>query len=530
MDEERSTPLDKSFRRRDFVVASAATGLALAGPLNYAAIARQSRVPFAKGGKFKHGVAAGFPSQRGATLWTRLSGLERRSKLTLEVARDKGFRKVVKEREVVAAPNMDFTLHERIGGLKPGKEYFYRFATKNKSSRVGRFRTLAPPDSTRKVKIGFYSCQSWEAGFYNAQAGLAEEDLDLVVCLGDYIYERIFFEGPAGRKADTTGVEGNVQTLEEYREKYRLYQSDKDLQDMHAAHAFVSVWDDHEVEDNYAGDEQDSAEPDPNNENNGQPRRIPFLERRRNGYKAFFEAMPRVRFKGDRNRIYGSLRLGGLAERFLTDQRQYRDPQPCMDAQLTPCPAADDPGRKMLGDEQKAWFKRAVPGSNATWKLWGSEVMLMSVDVPAGQPAILDAWDAYAAERQEILDTFRAAGVQNLAAVTGDIHTFFAGDLSTTGRSGGRPIGVELVCGSATSPGIPEALNVPSSTLEALAAANNPHIKYDEYDSRGYGVVTVTKDALVTEFKTVDIQTRGAAPQSLATITVDSGVPAVNVG
>jgi len=520
--------LNKDLRRREFVVAGAVTGLAIAGPLNYAALARQAKAPLAKKGKFKHGVSAGMPTDKAVTLWTRVTGLERDSSLILEVATDKGFRKVVKTKDVVVKKDNDFTAHERIKKLKPGEEYYYRFATANKSSRVGKFRTMPPADSKQALKIGYYSCQNYTAGFYNAQAALAKEDVDLVVCLGDYMYERGFFDGP---RPDTTGAnkDGNVQTLEEYRDKYKLYQADKNLQDMHAEHGFVIVWDDHEVEDNYAGDEQDSKEPDPNKENNGEDRRVPFKQRRKNGYKAFFEAHPRVRIKDDRNRIYGSMRLGGMAELFLTDQRQYRDPQPCMDAQLSPCPDTTTPGRKMLGDTQKAWFKSAVPSSSATWKLWGSEVMLMAVEAPKGQPAILDSWDGYEAERKEILEHFVSNGVKNLAALTGDIHTFFAGDLTTTGDDQGQPAGVELVGGSATSSGIPEELGVPAPTLEALAAANDPHVKYYEFESRGYGVVSLSTDKLVCEFKKVAVDVEGAQPELLKTIEVDNGVPAVRV-
>ncbi len=291
--------------------------------------------------------------------------------------------------------------------------------------------------------------------------------------LGDYIYERHFFDGPPER-VDKTGAnkDGNVQTLDEYRQKYRLGQSDPNLQDLHANYPMVSVWDDHEVEDNYAGNQQDSAEPDPNKENDGTPRRIPFMKRRKNGYRSYFEATPRIRMKSDANQIYGSYRLGSLADLFLTDQRQYRDVQPCNDPILEPCPETKDPGRTMLGDEQKKWFKKAVPQSKAKWKIWGSELMLMSIDVPKGSPALVDAWDGYEAEREEILSSFKARGVENLAVITGDIHTFFAGDLSTTGDDQGDPIGVEFVGGSATSFGIPETLGVPDpATLKALGLA-----------------------------------------------------------
>ncbi|HXV52282.1 MAG TPA: alkaline phosphatase D family protein [Solirubrobacterales bacterium] len=512
----------QGLRRREFLVGGAAAGLTLAAPLNYAAIARGQRLPFAKGGKFAHGVASGFPSPKAITVWTRLSGIDRSSKLTVEVATDKGFNKVLESVAVKAEKSRDYTVHHRIKGLEPGEQYFYRFFTQGKESRVGKFRTAPPTDSKETIRIGYFSCQNWNAGFYNAQAGLAKEkDLDLVLCLGDYIYEKGTYSGP---RSDTTGVngDGNVQTLDEYRQKYRLYQSDKALQDMHAAHPFVMVWDDHEVEDNYAGDED--------LDNGGDIRRVPFEERRKNAYKAFFEAMPKMKVKGDPTRIYGSAKLGGAAELFFTDQRQYRDTQPCDDAILGgPCPDAENPARTMLGATQKAWFKSAVSKSKANWKLWGSETMVMSVDQPQGTAVQLDAWDGYSGERKEILEHFVANGVQNLAAITGDIHTFIAGDMTTTGRQGGTPAGVELVGGSATSLGLPEFLGVPSSALYPIAAAEDPHIKFVDLDRRGYAVVTATKKDLTCEFKAVDALTPGATPTPLKAFRVVDGVPALQV-
>ncbi len=484
-------------------------------------MARAKRVPFAKGGKFAHGVASGFPSPKAITVWTRLSELDGSSKLKVEVATDEKFRKVVESASVSAEKGRDFTVHHRIKGLKAGEEYFYRFFTGGEESRVGRFRTAPPADSKETIRIGYFSCQNYNAGFFNAQAALAKEkDIDLVICLGDYIYEKGTYEGP---RTDTTGVngDGDVQTLDEYREKYHLYQSDKDLQDLHAAHPFVMIWDDHEVEDNYAGD-QDL-------DNGGDARRVPFEERRANAYKAYFEAMPKIQVKDDPTRIYGSAKLGSAAELFFTDQRQYRDIQPCDDAILEPCPEADDPGRTLLGAEQKAWFTKAVANSKANWKLWGSEVMLMSLDLPKGSPALVDAWDGYAAERQEILEGFIASGVDNLVALTGDIHTFIAGNMTTTGRDDGQPAGVELVGGSTTSLGLPEFLGVPSSSLYPLAEPNDPHIKYVEFDARGYAVVTATKKDLTCDFKAVDALTEGSKASTLKSFRVADGDPTVQV-
>src|SRR3954470_1597200 len=440
---------DVRFRRREFVVAGAGAGLAFAGmgPLNYVALAKERKLPVAANGKFAHGVASGIPTPKGITLWTRLSELTRSSRLTLEVATDSRFRHVVKRQQVVADANKDFTVHAQVGQLKPAHEYYYRFHTKHTNSRVGRFRTLPPADSAQPIKIGFYSCQSYEAGYYTAQAALAKEkDLDMVLCLGDYIYEHHYYNGPADR-VDKTGVnkDGDVQTLAEYRSKYRFYQSDKNLQNLHAAYPFVVIWDDHEVEDNYAGNQPDSASTDPANKenNNNYPRRVPFGARRKNGYRAFFEAMPRLTPKG--NRLYGSLKIGKMAELFLTDERQYRDQQPCNDELITPCPDDLQPGRTFLGGTQKSWLKSAVPRSKARWSLLASETMMMSLDTSPGNHANQDQWDGYSAEREEILTSFLDKKVDNLVVLSGDIHSFVAGDLYTNGQTSGKPVGTELV-------------------------------------------------------------------------------------
>jgi alkaline phosphatase D len=520
----------RRLRRREFVVAGAGAGLVFAGPgpLNYAALARGSKVPVATGGKFAHGVASGMPSANGATLWTRTSELTKSSRITVEIAKDKHFRNVVTRGLVLADKNRDYTTHVRVAGLKPAHEYFYRFETKKTHSGVGRFRTLPPADSNDTIRIGYYSCQSYEAGYYLAQAALAKEkDLDLVLMLGDYIYEHHYYDGPADRM-DTTGAnkDGDVQSLAEYRQKYRFYQSDKNMQALHAAYPFVPMWDDHEVEDNYAGTQPDSASTDPEHEenNNKYARRVPFLTRRKNGYKAFFEAMPMLEPKGDR--LYGSIRLGNMAELFITDERQYRDPQPCNDVQLQNCSDDLNPGRTFLGATQKSWVKGAVPKSKARWKLFASETMMMSLDSVQGQHANQDQWDGYSAEREEILTEYVNKGVQNFVVLSGDLHNFVAGNLFTNGETSGKPIGVEMLAGSATSFGLPEELGIPSSVLQSIAASSDPHLVYTELDHRGYGVVTVTKNEVQGEFKAVsDAKSKTGTVSSLQKFTVESGTP-----
>ncbi len=540
--------------RREFIGAAASGGAALAlvaAPAGAASLLRSGpagkRPAAARGARFLQGVACGDPSPRGISLWTRLDQIERSATVELEVARDPDFRRVVERRRVVARKGRDYTLEARLSGLKPAEQYFYRFDTGERSSEVGRFRTLPPRGSRQPVRIGVFSCQDYGPGYYTAHAGLAQEDLDLVICLGDYIYERTFYE-PAVRE-DTLGAngDGEVQTLAEYRQKYSLYHSDPNLQAVRASFPLMAISDDHEVEDNYARDLPGEATLDP---------RVEFLARRRNGYRAYFEHMPfrpvrprrRRRRGSERFRNYRRIRLGRSAELFLLDQRQYRDDQPCGDElpPVPPCPeeVRNDPSRTLLGAEQKAWLMRGLEESKATWKLIASQVMMMAVDVPAGNPVNMDQWDGYGAERREILEHVAAKEIENVAVLTGDIHTFFAGRVTPTGRQvagSPAPVATEFVAGSMTSLGIPETVAgatgtpLPPETVAVLSdsegfRAQNPHYAYVDTENRGYGVVGAADDALEVSFRSPQTtELPESEVSTLASFRVASGTPDVEV-
>ena len=239
-------------------------------------------------------------------------------------------------------------MEARLAGkyLKPGEEYFYRFETRSTESQVGRFRTALPGNSREPVKIVFFSCQDWQAGYFGAHSAIAREDADLVVCLGDYIYERNFYDGP---RKDTLGAnrDGEVQTLPEYRSKYKMYKADPDLRAMHASAPFAAIWDDHEVEDNYAGGLPGRGDP-------GQSA-CRSSTRQGNGYRAFYEFMPFKPLTGEPeigSDLYRRMRLGSNVELFLLDERQYRDDQPCDDEFFVPCDEAESAPRKFLGRRQ----------------------------------------------------------------------------------------------------------------------------------------------------------------------------------
>lgn len=515
------------------------------------ALAEKPRPPFARDVAFTQGVASGEPSPQGITLWTRLEGLERRARVRIEVSPDPDFRRTLLRGQAVASPESDGTLHARIAGrrLKPGEQFFYRFATKDADSPVGRFRTARPPDSREPVRIAFFSCQEFIAGFYTAHADLAaQDDLDLVVCLGDYIYEQAFADELSPHlpvREDNTAPDGETQTLDEYRRKYSLHHTDENLLEVRRRHPLAVIWDDHEVEDNYAGEEPGGA---------AESRRVPFLERRANGYQAFFEYMPRLRSEVDRDRIFGSIPLGG-AELFLLDTRQHRDDQPCNPGDSffsNPCPASetDDPGRTLLGAEQKAWLKDALRASRAIWKIVANQVMIMSLDGPPRSPLNTDAWDGYAAERAELLDFIAAEGIEDVTFLTGDIHTFFAGNVTRSGRQalpGQAVLGVEdsppdgpsrateFVGGSITSPGIvdrvaatePERVAA-AAPVDALAIANNPHLVFINEAYKGYGLLEAGASDLAVDFRAArETREERSGVFTLRSFRVEKGRPVV---
>ncbi len=530
-------PLNRPLDRRELLgYAGIGTGALILGGVavdpGVAKLARRRRVPLARGGTFPQGVASGMPSQQAITLWSRLEGFTRDRIVNLEVASDSGFDRVVARRRVRARAGRDHTVETRLSSkaLKPGREYFYRFETRTGSSPVGRFRTLRPADSREPFRIVFFSCQDYQAGFYNAHRAIAAENADLVVCLGDYIYERTFYEGP---RRDTLGAnsDGEVQTLPEYRAKYRLYKSDPDLQAMHAAHPFVAIWDDHEVEDNYAASNPGDATGD---------RRGPFVTRQRAAYDAFYEYMPFKPVTGNPEKgsdLYRRLPLGANVELFMLDERQYRDDQPCRDQFFVPCPKAESEPRRFLGREQLEWLKRGLRNSGATWRLVGNQLMIMSLELVQGAQITKDSWDGYGVERRELMSYIASMGIPNVSFLTGDIHTFFAGNVGVDGR-GPESHATEFVGGSITSLGVPETVQgttgLPLTREQILLLSNNlritnPHLKYTEQLSRGYGIVEATRDQLLVEFKGVDAMNRDGGARSIGRFRVAAGRPRVEV-
>ncbi|MDP9345860.1 MAG: alkaline phosphatase D family protein, partial [Actinomycetota bacterium] len=306
--------------RRQFVTraGSAAAAAVLVPP----SLTSARSAPLARGGRFSEGVMSGEPTPTAISMWSRLHDAEGSLSADLEVATDRAFRHVVAHKRVATSGARGHALKARITGLRPHEQYYYRFATRTQDGPVGRFRTALPADSDQPVRFAFFSCQDYTHGYYNAHDLLAQEDLDFVVCLGDYIYDETYHS-----RRDGTGVRDDrigrasrdashireAVTLADYREKYALYRSDASLREVHRRFPTVMLWDDHEVQDNYAGGEPDGGLP---------AAKRYSAKRRASAYKAFFESMPYS--PPVRDRIYRRLQFGHTVDLVIMDQRQYR--------------------------------------------------------------------------------------------------------------------------------------------------------------------------------------------------------------
>ena len=480
--------------RRGFV--SGAGGLTASVLLAPEAMAGKRRPrPNLRGGKFAEGVASGDPASRAITLWTRIGDVEGTGTVEVQVARDRGFRKVVARDLIKTTDGGAHYAKARVAGLKPYEEYFYRFTTRDEQSPVGRFRTALPPDSNQPVRFAFFSCQDFTFGHFNVHALMAKEDLDFVVCLGDYIYAEDYYPiGPLGGVRDDPV--GNAETLEQYRAKYAAYRTDPALRRIHARFPMINIWDDHEVQDNYAGAAGPTGGLDPS---------LHYSDaRKRAGYRAFFESLPTYGAKRGSQRIYRAARFGRNVDLVLCDSRMYRDDQPCGDPVVGPsCPELEQP-RKYLGRNQMNFVKKRLASSGAAWKVVANQLMIMRTYFPGGEIINFDSWMGYPTERKELVGHIKNKKIKDVVFITGDIHTFVAGDVRLNDGDK-RALATEFVGGSVSAPGLGEGgggvlpgadpfnPKTPEGIINALKAVN-PWVKSGEFDHHGYGLAVASKN------------------------------------
>jgi alkaline phosphatase D len=530
--------------RRQFVTRAGGAAATVLVPTSLAAPIAAARTRPFKGGRFPDGVISGDPTPKGVSLWTRLdpSGGGGTGTVELEVSTDKAFRRVVARQNVKTGAASNHAVKARVVGLKPHEEYFYRFATKGSDSPVGRFRTALPADSNQPVKFAFFSCQDYTHGYYNALDVMADGDYDFVVCLGDYIYAESYHsvKGGTGVRDDKIGRENpqnpdvvrEAVTLADYRAKYQLYRSDPLLRAVHAKFPMIMLWDDHEVQDNYAGQAADGGLP---------PGKHFGQARKKAARKAFFESMPA--FPGG-ERLYRTLQFGSTVELVVMDQRSYRANQPCDDAVVAPCADYDQP-RDFLGRKQMDFVKDALRSSKATWKLMANEVTVMPTRVLGGANYTYDTWEGYPREREELLTFIRDQQIKDVVFLTGDIHTFIAGDVRMGDGSTGDTVATELVGGSITSQSLGETNldagggtkiqgddrdpATPSALIDALRGIN-PQVDNADFDHHGFGSVTAKPDGLTCEMvrmETIKKKSTKRLPSADWTYNITPGHPSI---
>ena len=500
--------------RRSFVTttASFAAAALLSSCRNWGPVAANPRLP---GYPFTLGVASGDPASDSVVLWTRLAprplepggGMPPMPvEVSWQIAEDEAMSRVVRSGTAVANPEWGHSVHVEADGLKPQRWYWYQFKAAGEISAKGRTRTLPPANSLPdRLRFAFASCQHYETGLFTAYEHLAREDIDLLVHLGDYIYEGAALPDRVRRHNS-----GEIMTLDEYRARYSLYRLDPLLQAVHAAVPWIVTWDDHEVANNYVSDIP--ARPAPRDE---------FLRRRAAAYQAYYEMMPLRRAqlpKGPDMLLYRRLAFGRLATFNVLDTRQYRTDQPLGDGSKAPSDVLMDPKGTALGAAQRDWLFSGLERSAATWNVLAQQVMMARVDKQPGPEIIysMDQWPGYEFERRRVLQQIHARKIRNPVVLTGDIHTNWANELiADFDQLDSQSVGVEFVGTSISSGG--------DGGGGARNMAENPFVKFFN-NERGYVRCDVTPQRWQTDYKTVQYVSRPGAPlNTRASFVVESG-------
>jgi alkaline phosphatase/alkaline phosphatase D len=519
-------------RRRFLTVAAAAAMLAFSTnrPARGATAAPELDAARITNDPFTLGVASGDPLPDSVLIWTRLApepfaedgGLgQQRVAVEWEVALDEWFVVVQHQGVATAHPEYAHSVHVDVKGMMPDSHYYYRFRVGTWISPVGRTRTApAEGSDTDSLRLAAVACQAYQDGYYTAHRHLAQEDVDVVFHLGDYLYEYPVDSAGGDRRYTDRKLPDvfnrETTTLADYRLRYALYKSDPDLQAAHAQHPFVVTWDDHEAENNYAGAVDEKGSP---------PEQ--FLVRRAAAYRAYWEHQP-LRAEqlpqGPDARLYRRLAWGSLAQFDILDTRQYRSDQAYNDRPHAPGPESDDPARTLTGAAQERWLLDGWRNSAALWHVMPQQVCFSQrrFDLTASAPVSMDAWDGYRASRNRVVAGAKAAGVDNWMVLTGDVHVGYAFDIKDDfDDPASRTLGTEFTCTSIASGG--NGARKPTEWDTYMKA--NPHMKFFD-GRRGYVRVALGRENAQADFRTVSaITTPGGTVSTAASFVTEVGSP-----
>lgn len=514
--------------------------------------------PESAGSVFKHGIASGDPLADRVILWTRVTAPAPGTiNVNWEVASDETFGVVIGRGVASTSSERDYTVKVDVAGLQPASVYFYRFFINTDRSPVGRTKTL-PVGGVAQSKLAVVSCANFPAGYFNVYADIAKRiDLDLVLHLGDYIYEygRLGYASQLAIAIDRLSApDHEILTLEDYRLRHAQYRSDSDLRAMHARLPMIAVWDDHDLADNAwsggAANHDESAEGT-------------FAARRAAAVQAYHEWLPtRLPHPANPLQIYRSFDIGTLASLHMLDTRLIgRDKQMSLEQHLSGESAS--PARQLLGAAQTDWLAGRMAASTGTWQVLGQQVLMMRMAVPLSvataitvetltayvaaqstpealrsdsqrallaqpkSPYNMDAWDGYPSARDTILSLARSQG-KNLISLAGDTHNAWAGNL-TDGT--GQRVGVEFAAASVSSPGFERLLPLIANDLlsDAFKRMIND-LRYTETSKRGYIVLTLTPTEARSDFVEVStVLSRDFTVKTAASLRVLTGIGSLQV-
>ncbi|MFO6421173.1 alkaline phosphatase D family protein [Hylemonella sp. W303a] len=521
-------------QRRDLIKALAGlSGLALLAP-QATARAPVARIRFRED-PFAAGIASGSPSPDGFVLWTRLFGDELVEAgpvpVRWEVFEEGGERRMIARGEAWAEPELGHAVHVEVAGLTPDRWYGYRFMVGGTVSASGRARTSpAPGAAVDRLRLALASCQRWESGHYAAYRHMHADSPDLVVFVGDYIYERA--GASAGPDEPRHHDLPEARTLASYRARYALYKSDPTLQAMHAACPWLVTWDDHELENNNGGSWSVTDTHD-------------FAARRAASYQAYYEHMPLradVMLKGVRGLLagVGGLHIhryhdhGRLARLYLLDNRQYRDRPLCgrepTAAEAKVCLREEPASRRsMLGREQEQWLEGALResrGAGTAWNLIAQQTRFTPVNYAQGLgvAAGTDGWDGYPGARQTLIDALLASEARNPVILGGDIHRNWVEQVHKDPYAIDSPVVAAEYCGTS----ITSTVRGASQEADAKARRANPHCLLVNSLKRGYGLMDLSPQKLVMSLRVVDDAAQvNSGVDTLATFVTEAGRPGV---
>lgn len=495
-----STPPSATASRRTFLAgALAAAGLAFLDPRQLAA-ARGRAAALPVGDLFPLGVASGDPTASGVILWTRLVSPDGTPlgdadiAVDWQVARDEAFTDVVASGTAPAIGALAHSVHVDATGLQPDTWYWYRFSADGRTSPVGRTRTFPGAGSSpSEVRFGLATCQNWSDGYYTAYAAMAAEDLQFVVFVGDYIYERSKSSGP---RPISLPLSEDIPT---YRARYELYKGDANLQATHHAFPWIITMDDHEVANDTVGDAgQEGA-------GAGDPDAIAaFRARRADAFQVWYEHMPlRLPAPGGADyTLYRTVEHSDLLRFFVLDGRQFRSLYPDGKGSGTDTPARHAESQTMLGAAQEAWLDDQFAATDARWNVIAQQTVMTATPLAVGDTTLynFDQWDGYVAARDRLLRSLVTNEVRNPMVLSGDIHLAGAAALRVGDyEAAGNPdVAYEIVTTSISSGFGDDLLPVFEAAIPKIS-----WVSYANARKRGYAVITVTPDSFTTDFRVV---------------------------